>query len=194
MRVLSIALLVGCSGCLFPLDGGESGCAGATPTFSGQLQTDVGNVSFDTIEVTVHHGDEGTDAGCVTEVSFVLWVGSQFDCSLQVDAGGALDDQGRLAVTSVALTGLGCPEFPAELDGLYQATDLTSFGVVFGGGVTNPADTVDACFETYFELELDGTLEKMALGDGAPTLDLTGTRVRVEGPVPSIGEPGPCPS
>jgi hypothetical protein len=188
------ALFVFVQGCSVLGGGGSDGCPDAWPSFSGQLQTEAGAIGFETIvRAAVTHHDAGSGAGCLTELLFEFESHEDFECGLTITAAGDLDDQGRLPVTGIALRGTGgCDSFPADLRGTYYETDIAGSGVVFGGGVTNPQDTLDACFETTLEFELQGTLTRV-LGGGVDVVDLTGTTLVVQGPMPSTGVTSACP-
>lgn len=168
-------------------------CAGGTrATVTGALRTDVADVVFDTVSVTVHHKRDidMIEDGCLRELTFQLNHGD--GCQLEIVARDEIDLQGRLKIVSAEFSADSqCPMFPDDREGVYGGIEPYRFG-----GVGMQFDSVaeynveTTCIENTFWLQPVGEMHDAG---GRALVLAAGTDLAIGGTFQSTSADGVCP-
>ena len=168
-------------------------CGDGTPLIEGALLTDVTDVGFTQVTVTMSHKQDVDpwEDGCLTNVTVEL--GRRWGCTLYLVAGGATTVNGGLRLTELRFQADSqCPGFSDDREGVFtDADDLLDAELIPGVLSVPDENAPESCFGTTIEVRLSGEIWD-------PTqqrlLTLTGSTLRITGEFTSLGSvTTPCP-
>lgn len=160
---------------------------------NGELQTEFGDIEFNSVEVTLNHRNAGDDAGCLNAVELLFHQANKTGCTLTVAAANSLTEDGYLELTSINMrAGKDCPDYPEEIEGSYTNDDLGDSGIEVLGVATGEHL---GCYEDGLVVHLKGAAIKRYAGvdTSEEHVELERSEIFVSGRMKSLGGDDECP-
>ena len=171
-------------------------CGATALTVSGEIETDLGALPFDSVELTVVHKQDidPFEDRCISEIWAEFRNGS--GCYLSIRASETVESTGALEIRSVALSADSqCPGFADDMEGQYESEPNAIVGSIDPGITKVPdANAASSCFGATMRIDLSGTLSRIE-PTLAANLSVSSASLAITGDVTSTGDSGvgcPC--
>jgi hypothetical protein len=166
----------------------SAACGSADTQVTGVLSTELGDIDFDAVSVSVTHKQDVDpfEDGCIVHVQIDLQRGS--GCHLSLVAAERVDVNGRLEIREVTLSADSqCPGFPDDREGTYQLGGTPEVGDLAPGLVKVPdSNAPSSCFHSVMPVTLSGALVRTSPSPSV-ALALLGSTLQISGDFTSAG-------